>query len=43
MSHSKTRGMIYSPNVSDKNKGDGMLLEFLRKNKGYDVLLECLT
>jgi hypothetical protein len=29
----KTRGMIYSSNVSDKNKGYGILLEWLRQTQ----------
>ena len=34
MSQTKTRGMIYSSNVSDKNKGDGLLLECLTQKEG---------
>ena len=34
MSQTKTRGMIYSSNVSDKNKGDGILLECLTQKEG---------
>jgi hypothetical protein len=42
MSDSKTRGMIYSPNVSDKNKGMIYSSNVSEKNKGYGTLLECL-
>jgi len=31
MSQTETRGMIYSSNVSDKNKGYGILRECLRQ------------
>ena len=34
MSQTKSRGMIYSSNVSDKYKGYGILLECLRKTRG---------
>jgi hypothetical protein len=42
MSQTKTRGIVYSANVSDKNKGYGILLECLIKINGYGILLECL-
>ena len=42
MSQTKSRVMIYSSNVSDKNKGYGVLLEYLRQKKGYDILLDVL-
>ena len=34
MSQTKTRGMVYSSNVSDKNKDYGILLECLRQKQG---------
>ena len=34
MSQTKTRGMLYSSNVSDKNKGDGLLLQCLTQKQG---------
>ena len=34
MSQTKTRGMMYSSNVADKNKGYDILLECLRQKQG---------
>jgi hypothetical protein len=34
MSQIKTRGMIYSSNVSDKNKGYDIFIECLRQKQG---------
>ena len=34
MSQKTTRGMLYSSKVSDKNKGDGLLLQCLTQTQG---------
>ena len=34
MSHTKTRGMMYSSNVSQKHKGNYIFIECLRKKQG---------
>jgi hypothetical protein len=39
MSQTKTRGMIYSSNVSDKKKGYGILLECLTEKQGLWYIL----
>ena len=39
MSQTKTRGMMYSSNVADKNKGYDILLECLRQKQGLRYAL----
>jgi hypothetical protein len=42
ISQTQTRGMTYSSNISDKNKGYVILLEYLSQTKGYDILRDVL-